>query len=82
VSLFFGRREQRSPFPEPPIPRPSQSSLFSRVNLAQAEASLQKVAMWAAVDMVASLTSILPIDVYEGTGIDPDNPLRGLRGHG
>ncbi|GKQ34587.1 phage portal protein [Streptomyces sp. A012304] len=69
MSLFFSRRrETRSPFTEPPIPRPSQASSFSRVDLAQAEASLQKVAVWSAVDLIASLTSILPIDVYEGTG--------------
>lgn len=71
MSLFFSRRRERrssSPFAEPPIPRPSQVASFSRVNLAQAEASLQKVAVWSAVDMIASLTSILPIDVYEGTG--------------
>jgi HK97 family phage portal protein len=41
---------------------------FARVSLAQTEASLQKVAVWAAVDLIASLGSLLPIDVFEGTG--------------
>jgi HK97 family phage portal protein len=68
VSLFFSPRERRSIFPEPPIPRPSTASVFSRVDLSQAESSLQKVAVWSAVDLVASLTSILPIGVFEGEG--------------
>lgn len=69
MSIFFNRRrEQRAPFSEPPIPRPSQASTFSKVNLAQAESSLQKVAVWCAIDLTASMVSILPIDVYEGTG--------------
>ena len=69
MSIFFNRRrERRAPFAEPPIPRPSQASTFSKVNLAQAESSLQKVAVWCAVDLTASMVSILPIDVYEGTG--------------
>jgi HK97 family phage portal protein len=68
VSLFFGRPEQRSVFPEPPIPRPSSAWTYNKVNLAQAETSLQKVAIWSAVDLIASLGSVLPVDVYEGTG--------------
>ncbi|MEU6490385.1 phage portal protein [Streptomyces sp. NPDC046984] len=70
MSLFFGgRREKRDAFPEPPIPRPTGGAWnFSNVNLAQAESSLQKVAVWSAVDLIASLGSILPVDVYEGTG--------------
>lgn len=67
MSLFFSRREQRSVFPEPPIPRPSASWTFNKVNLAQTETSLQKVAVWAAVDLIASLVSTLPVDVYEGS---------------
>ena len=68
MSLFFSRREQRSVFPEPPIPRPSSAWTYNKVNLAQAETSLQKVAIWSAVDLIASLGSVLPVDVYEGTG--------------
>ncbi|WP_406000695.1 phage portal protein [Streptomyces sp. NBC_00829] len=69
MSLFFPRRESRAPFAEPEIPRPSAvSSSFARINLSRSEASLQKVAVWSAVDLVCSLVSTLPIDVYEGEG--------------
>lgn len=68
MSLFFRHREQRNAFPEPPIPPPASTWSFGRVNLAQAETSLQKVAVWSAVDLIASLGSQLPIDVYQGTG--------------
>lgn len=68
MSLFFSRREQRSVFPEPPIPRPSSAWTFNKVNLAQTETSLQKVAVWAAVDLISSLVSTLPVDAYQGTG--------------
>lgn len=69
MSVFFTPREKRGPFVEPPIPRPSWiSSTFANVNLSRTESSLQKVAVWAAVDLVSSLVSTLPVDVYEGTG--------------
>ena len=69
MSLFFPNREKRAVFAEPPIPRPgSTASTFASVNLAAAESSLQKVAIWAAVNLIASLTATLPVDVYEGTG--------------
>lgn len=69
MSLFFSRREKRSPFAEPPIPRPgSFGSTFASIDLSRTESSLQKVAVWAAVDLVASLVATLPVDVYEGTG--------------
>ncbi|MFI0825718.1 phage portal protein [Streptomyces roseolus] len=69
MSLFFPNREKRAVFTEPPIPRPgSTASTFASVNLAAAESSLQKVAIWAAVNLIASLTATLPVDVYEGTG--------------
>lgn len=69
MSLFFRGREKRGPFSEPPIPRPSATGRsFARVNLSQAESSLQAVAVWSAVDLIASLVSTLPLDVYQGTG--------------
>lgn len=69
MSLFFGRREKRAPFVEQPIPRNgSQGGTFASINLSRTESSLQKVAMWAAVDLVASLVATLPIDVYRGEG--------------
>ncbi|WP_371634478.1 phage portal protein (plasmid) [Streptomyces sp. NBC_01259] len=67
--MFFNPRERRGPFPEPTIPRPSATGRsFARVNLSRTEASLQEVAVWAAVDLIASLVSTLPLDVYQGTG--------------
>lgn len=69
MSLFFQRRERRSLFAEPPIPRPGAlGSTFARIDLSRTEASLQKVAVWAAVDLVASMVSTLPYDVFEGQG--------------
>ncbi|MFE2224767.1 phage portal protein [Agrobacterium deltaense] len=66
--MFF-RRESRAPFTEPEIPRPSAGGgTFARVSLHRAEASLQKVAVWSATDLIASLVSTLPIDVYTGKG--------------
>ncbi|MFD9225387.1 phage portal protein [Streptomyces sp. NPDC060064] len=69
MSLFFPGREKRAPFAEPEIPRNSATgSTFASINLSRSEASLQKVAVWAATDLVSSLVSTLPIDVYEGEG--------------
>ncbi|MFD7791023.1 phage portal protein [Streptomyces sp. NPDC059759] len=69
MSLFFSRREKRGVFAEPPIPRPlGLGSTFSSINLSRTEASLQKVAVWGAVDLVSSLVATLPVDVYQGTG--------------
>ncbi|MGA6159598.1 phage portal protein [Stenotrophomonas sp. NPDC087984] len=70
MSLFFrGPREQRGLFAEPPIPRPSEAaSTFANINLSRAETSLQKVAVWGAVNLQASLLSTLPLDVYRGEG--------------
>ncbi|WP_030173244.1 phage portal protein [Streptomyces sp. NRRL S-813] len=87
MSLFFSSRERRNVFPEPPIPRPTRSLTFNKVNLAQTETSLQKVAVWSAVDLIASLVATLPIDVYEGTGqsrreLDPPKVLQDPSGEG
>lgn len=88
MSLFFQRREKRAPFVEPPIPRPgSLGSTFASINLSRTESSLQKVAVWAAVDLVSSIVSTLPYDVYEGTGgslreVDPPKVLVDPAGDG
>ncbi|MFE7804012.1 phage portal protein [Streptomyces sp. NPDC057430] len=67
MSLFF--RERRGPFAEPEIPRPSSTaSTFASINLSRTESSLQKIAVWSAVNLIASLTATLPVDVYEGEG--------------
>lgn len=38
---------------------------FASIDLRKAEASLQKVAVWASVDLIAGLASQLPIDVFQ-----------------
>lgn len=74
MSVLFGSpapRERRDEIPEPPIPPNSdRGSSYARVNLSRAESSLQKVAVWASVDLLAGTASMLPIDVYEGDGDD------------
>src|SRR5688572_24104840 len=74
MSLFFNAR---------PAPKPSSAtrstiawpdhrltgSSYADINPnATAETSLQSVAFRAAVDLVCSLGSELPVDVYSGTG--------------
>lgn len=76
MSLFWrrsGAREQRfngysASFTSPPIPPNSGVGGYTDVSLAQSETSLQTVAMWASVDLIASLSSELPIDVFRGSG--------------
>jgi HK97 family phage portal protein len=72
VSLIFGRSqppERRQWGVEPPIPlNSSLGASFARVDLSQAEASLQKVAVWASVNLLAGTAAMLPIDVFSGDG--------------
>lgn len=81
MSLFWRNRpgmERRyngftANFTSPPIPSNTTSGSFADISLAQAETSLQTVAMWAAVDLIASLASELPIDVFRGSGSDKES---------
>jgi HK97 family phage portal protein len=95
VSLFW-----RAPRPKveqrftPPAPLSSLTDLFrqsfEQVDLSAAESSLQSVAVRSAVDLIASVTSELPLDVYRGKGAtrqqlptpahleDPDGSEQGL----
>lgn len=88
MSLFFPARERRSVFAEPPIPRPSEAaSTFASINLSRSETSLQKIAVWAAVNLQASVVSTLPLDVFRGTGdsrqaVDPPKLLQDPSGEG
>lgn len=77
MSVWFSRQPaaavaKRSVFPGLPMGAyfASASSSFADVNLSMAESSLQRVAMWSSVDLIASLCSELPIDVFKGTGRD------------
>lgn len=68
MSFLFGRREHRgtgSPFVEPPIlPNSAFGSGFARVDLNRTEASLQKVAVWSCVNLVATVAETMPLDYY------------------
>lgn len=69
MSYLLGRREKRQAgFSSPPIPSnrdmgPSGDAMYGNI-----EWSLQKIAMWSSVDLIASLGSELPVDVFTGSG--------------
>jgi HK97 family phage portal protein len=69
MGVFFGTRERRmngftAQFSNPPIPTNSQSSILTSMNMARAETSLQKVAVWSSVALIAGLASEMPMDVF------------------
>jgi HK97 family phage portal protein len=73
--LWRGRERRYNGFsanfsspPIPPIPPNSASGSYADISLASAETSLQTVAMWSSVDLITSLASELPIDVFRGQG--------------
>jgi HK97 family phage portal protein len=71
VSLIFGRRRDK-PTGERAIAFPSLASIAPRgyadVDLSRAEASMQSIAVRSSIDLIASLSSELPIHVYSGKG--------------
>ncbi|MBB5823780.1 HK97 family phage portal protein [Streptosporangium becharense] len=69
MGVFWGRRAA-PPAERRFLPPIITSSQFDQVDLSRAETSLQKVAVWSSVDLIASLGSELPIDVFRGTGAD------------
>ncbi|NUP24027.1 MAG: phage portal protein [Streptomyces sp.] len=80
MSLIFGRSkppERRQWGVEPPIPpNSSLGTSYAHVDLSQAEASLQKVAVWASVSLLAGTAAMLPLDNYSGDGADKqEKPL-------
>jgi HK97 family phage portal protein len=67
VSFLLSRREVRAgPFAEPPIPPNSAlgGGGFARVDLSRTEASLQKVAVYACVNLVSTVAETMPLDYY------------------
>lgn len=69
MSLFFGGPERRIfDASRWAIPPNSQAGAAAPVNLTRADASLQKVAMWASTALLAGTVSMLPVDAYEGRG--------------
>lgn len=47
-----------------PLGAMSGAGTFASIDLRRAESSLQKVAIWAAVDLIAGLSSQLPLETY------------------
>jgi HK97 family phage portal protein len=61
-------QEKRSEWGSSAIPGPlaaASGGSFSAVNLAAMETGFQQVAVWGAVDLIASVASQLPIDTYK-----------------
>lgn len=76
MSFLLGtRRERRGfTFTSPPIPPNSQSGTsFARVDLTRAESSLQKVAVWACVNLTATIAEVMPLGLIVGD--DKPRPL-------
>lgn len=74
MSLLLGthRREQRAlSFISPPIPRNGEIGVGGvGFDTRHTEASLQKVAIWACVNLIATFAECMPLDVYSGQGQD------------
>jgi HK97 family phage portal protein len=73
VSFLLGGppRQQRGWMADPPIPPNSAGGVsFARVDLSRTESSLQKVAVWACVNLVRTIVEILPLDCFTGQGQD------------
>jgi HK97 family phage portal protein len=72
MGLFSGRPPERryngftAQFSNPPIPPNSAAASPAPMSLARAETSLQKLAVWAAVMLIANLAAELPIGVFTG----------------
>lgn len=72
MSLFF--RSGKPPEARETVPVPAfwnrmgQAQGYSEIDVSTAEAPLQAVAVRGAVDLIASLSSELPIDVFRGEG--------------
>ncbi|HEV2778480.1 MAG TPA: phage portal protein [Actinophytocola sp.] len=70
MSYVLGRPEKRAAqFSSPPLPsNRDMPPSAGDAEYGKAEWSLQKIAMWSSVDLIASLGSELPVDVFTGTG--------------
>src|SRR5690349_13870162 len=89
MGLFFGGTERRDWTSTPPIPANSERGRWTtrRVDLSTSEASLQKVAVYAAVRLLREVASTLPLDFYSIGGgtrkqIDPPKWLLDPGGDG
>jgi HK97 family phage portal protein len=79
VSLWWSREkkpggQERSRWPETGLEQVIASlktQSYADVDLSSAESALQSVAVFSAVDLIASVVSELPLDVYRETGDQP-----------
>ena len=94
MGLFGGVRARRDAFDYPAIPPNSQvgalAPRFTDVRVHTSEQALRRVAVFASVNLIAGLTSSLPVDGFTGTGSsrrpvalpsffsDPDGSGQGL----
>lgn len=75
MSVWFPKpKQQRATYAmvTPPSYLDAMGSDYSSVDLSTPTASLQAVACWSAIDLIASLVSELPVDVYRGKGKDKE----------
>jgi len=71
VSVWWPRpKEKRATYAmvTPPMYAQSMATDYSAVDLSAPTASLQAVACWSSIDLLASLASELPVDVFRGKG--------------
>ncbi len=71
MSVLFGSGRQlelRSTIPDLPPNGAHGGGSFARVDLSRTESSLQKVAIWACVNLVRTIAEMLPLDVFAGEG--------------
>jgi len=73
--------EQRAEWGTSAIPGPMATAgtgSFAHVNLGRLESNFQQVAVWSAIDLIASVSSQLPLDTYrkqpDGTNKNIGNP--------
>lgn len=78
--IFVGEREyeKRSEWGSSAIPNPSQGygpGTFANVDLRRTDTAQQKVAIWAAQNLICSLASSLPVDTFTKAGGGPARPI-------
>lgn len=66
--LFRARAEKRAEWGSSAIPGPTgAASSYAAVALGSVEANFQQVAIWSAIDLIASVAAQLPLDTYRRT---------------
>jgi HK97 family phage portal protein len=70
MGIFTSEKRDAFPYPVIPSNAASSSSSIRSVSLNRADAAMQKVAIFASVNLIANVTSMLPINVYRGVGVE------------